>query len=390
MSFLKDSEVQAAENLLRTYGRFLRNYKANLRLRISSTADNDEKLFVLKFGGDTERVSVFELLESDNKILNKILLVFFHLGNEAKKLNRESKKITEKLIIIEDEINSSDNTRLTPEEATNNAIVKFSYALEDLLNMKFLIQNSIFLSVNVIHQFSALFTMEKYFQITPSSCFPSNLDDVGMLFRNLMIFDAVFENSDYKTYLQLYGELISSQEGQMDDNVLRNLQNTLHELHLLLDGNIFQIAIDNLLTLKSKIKPKSLKRLENFILVYIKNLINAISMYDQNICELTETDEIIKLNIFIVIYQNLFGNFDPKNFRFSKEINNKFCVITVYNILWNGNVFLKKNVSSLFKSNLDVSKIQQNFMNQKVQTISKDATVMYASQVKLFNLEVSH
>lgn len=385
MSFLKDPELQAAETLLRTYGKFLRNYKDNLKQRISSKSDNDKKLFRLKFGENTENVSVFELLESDNKILNKILLVFFHLGNEAKRLNEGSKKITEKLIIIEDEINSSDNSNLTPEEATNNAIVKFSYALEDLLNMKFLIQNSIFLSVNVIHQFSALFTMEKYFQIVPSSCFPSNLDDIGMLFKNLMIFDAVFENSDYKTYLQMYGELISGQEGQMDDNILRNLQNTLHELHLLLDGNIFQIAIDNLLALRGKIKPKSLKRLENFMLIYIKNLINSISMYDNNICELTETDEIIKLNIFIVIYQNLFGNFDPKNLRLATEINNKFCVVTIYNILWNGNAFLKKNVPALFKSNLDVAKVQQNFMNQKVQTLGKDATVMYASQVRILS-----
>lgn len=383
MSFLKDPEIQAAENLLRSYGKFLRGYKENLRKIISTKSEYKKNIFQLKFGGKTEKVSAFELLESDNKILNKILLVFFHLGNEAKRLDDGSREIIEKLIIVEDEINSSDNSELTQEEATTNAIVKFSYALQDLLNMKFLIQNSIFLSVNVIHQFSALFTMEKYFRITPSSCFPSNLDDVGMLFKNLMVFDSVFQNSDYKSYLQLYGEFISGQEEQIDEDVLRNLQNTLHELHLLLDGNIFQIAIDNLIALKAKIKEKALQQLESFLLVYIKNLIETIKTYDSNISELTETDEIIKLNIFIVIYQNLFGNFDPKNLRAAMEINNKFCAITIYNILWNGNLFLKKNVPSLFKSNLDVAKIQQNFMNQKVQTLGKDAVVMYASQVRI-------
>lgn len=381
MSFLKDPDLQASENLLRTYGRFLRSYKANLKQKISENLDSRDKLFQLKFGGDTEKVSVFELLESDNKILNKILLVFFHLGKEAKRLDNGAKKIAMKLIIVEDEIRSSDNNNLSIEEATNNVIVKFSYALEDLLNMKFLIQNSIFLSVNVIHQFSALFTMEKYFQITPSSCFPSNLDDVAILFKNLMVLDAIFLNSDYKTYLELYGELISSQEGQLDENAMRNLQNTLHELHLLLDGNIFQIGIDNLIALKGKIKERSLKRLESFILIYIKNLINSINLFDPNISELSETDEVIKLNIVIVIYQKLFGNFDAKSLRLATEINNKFCAITLYNILWNGNNFLKKNVPALFKSSLDVAKVQQSFMQSKVQTLSKDATVMYASQV---------
>jgi WASH complex subunit 7, N-terminal len=381
MSFLKDPEAQAAENLLRSYGRFLRNFKENLHKIQSTKSENEKKIFQLSSGEQSENIPVFELLESENKILNKILLVFFHLGNEAKRLNGGAQRITERLIVIEDEINSSDNSNLTHEEATNNAIVKFSSALEDLLNMKFLIQNSIFLSVNVIHQFSALFTMEKYFRITPSSCFPSNLDDIGMLFKNLMVLDSVFINSEYKTYLQLYGEFISKQEGQMDDNVMLNLQNTLHELHLLLDGNIFLIAIDNLIALKGKLSPKALKRLESFILVYIKNLISSINMFDANLSELTETDEIIKLNIFIVIYQHLFGNFDPKNLRLATDINNKFCAITLYNFLWNGNAFLKKNVPTLFKSSLDVSKIQQNYMNQKVQALTKDATTSYASQV---------
>lgn len=382
MSFLKDSDLQAAENLLRSYGRFLRNYKENLKQRITcSQTERNEKLFHLIFGEKVENLSPFELLDSDNKILNKILLVFFHLGTEAKRLNICSKKIIEKLIVIEDEIKSSDNSELTPEEATNNAIVKFSYALEDLLNMKFLIQNSIFLSVNVIHQYSALFT-ERYFQISPSSCFPSNLDDIGMLFKNLMIFDEIFEASDYKTYLQLYGELICK-EGQADDEnaLVRSLQNTIQEIQLLLDGNIFQLAIDNLLALKGKIKQKSLNKLESFLLVYVKKLIGSINVFDSNICELTDTDEIIKLNIFVVIYQKMFGNLDPKNLRLVTEINSKFCAITVYNILWDGNTFLKKNVPSLFKSTLDVSRVQQIFMNQKVQSLGKDAVLLYTSQV---------
>lgn len=88
MSFLKDPDLQASETLLRTYGKFLRSYKKNLSDRVISTkSENCENLFKLKFGEDTEIVSVYELLQSDNKILNKILMVFFHLGKEAKRLD---------------------------------------------------------------------------------------------------------------------------------------------------------------------------------------------------------------------------------------------------------------------------------------------------------------
>lgn len=380
MSFLKDPELQAAENVLRNYGRFIRGYKT--KLRTAPKSEIREELLQLSFGEKNENISAFELLESDNRVLSKILLVFFHLGQEAKSLNNGSKEIAAKLIVIDDEIKTSDNNELTQAEATSNAIVRFSYALEDLLNMKFLIQNSIFLAVNVIHQYSALFSMEKFFQISPTASFPSNLDDVGLLFKNFMIFDAIFASSDYKTYLQLYGEMISGQEGQIDENSLRNLQNTLHEISLLLDGNIFQLAIDNLVTLKAKIKPSPLKKLENFILNYITSLINSTNMFDSSISELTDTDQVIKINVFIVIYQNLFGNFDAKNLRLVSEINNKHCAIPILNILWNGNEFLKKNVPLLYKSSLDVAKVQQAFMAQKVQSLTKDATAMYATQVR--------
>lgn len=379
MSFLKDPELQAAENVLRNYGRFIRSYKA--KLRTAAKSEIREDLFRLSVGEKNENISAFELLESDNRVLSKILLVFFHLGQEAKRLNYGSKEIAEKLIVIDDEIKTSDNNELTPDEATDNAIVRFSYALEDLLNMKFLIQNSIFLAVNVIHQYSALLSMEKFIQISPTAAFPSNLDDVGLLFKNFMMFDAIFASSDYKTYLQLYGEMISAQEGQIDGNALRNLQNTLHELSLLLDGNIFQLAIDNLVTLKAKIKQGPRKKLENFILNYITSLINSTTMFEANISELTDTEQVIKINVFIVIYQKLFGNFDARNLRLVTEVNNKLCAIPIFNILWNGNEFLKKNVPSLYKSSLDVAKVQQAFMTQKVQSLTKDATAMYATQV---------
>lgn len=382
MSFLKDPTEKAAEDLLKKFGSFIKNYKQTLSQQIFTKSDQ-KSIFQLYYGHDTENISINQLFECDNKLLSKILIVFHHLGNEMKRLDSASEKIIEKLTLIEEEITVSiSDGDLSQEEATNNAVVKFSYALEDLLNMKFLIQNSISLSRNLIQQISALYAMEKHFHITPSSCFPSHFDDLGLVFKNLMLFDSVFQNSNYKEYLRLYGELIERQQGQMDDDLIRNLQNTLHELDLLLDGNIFQIGIDNLIALKGKIKPKVLKKLENSLMVYIKNLMNSINMFETNISELMETNEIVKLNVFIVIYQNMFGNFDAKCMRLASEINNKFCAITLYNTLWNGNEYLKKMVPAIFKFNFDIRKMQLNMLSQKVQSLNKE-TMTYASQVSI-------
>jgi hypothetical protein len=100
MSFLKDPEQHAAEQLLRSYGRFLRNFKDGLNLEVSAKSSHKNKIIGLKYGDNCENISIFELLNSDNKVLSKILLVFFHLQKEATKLDEGAREIIERLMII--------------------------------------------------------------------------------------------------------------------------------------------------------------------------------------------------------------------------------------------------------------------------------------------------
>lgn len=388
MNFLKNSDAQAAEDLLKIYGRFIRNYKETTEKLTSSKPSSkiSSNFFQLRNDSLPENVSMIELLQSENKLVTKVLIVFFHLNKEARKLIRHSKLMTNKLIIIEDEIISvNELAGVNGSDPNDDALLKFSYALEDLFNMKFLIQNSIFLSVNVIQQYCALFSIEKFLHITPTSHFPSNLDDVVSIFRNLMILDKIFQSGIYKSYLELYCELLLQKTAE-DDDRHKNLLNTLHELDLLLDGNIFQIALDNIVAIKSRIKPRSLKALENFLLIYIKNVIFGINVFNSNISELSDVEEVIKVNVAVVIYQRMFENLDPKLVRMINDINLKYpSIIIEGNIIWNGNDFLKTYLPSLEKTNFDLDKTQRNYMNQKVNEICRE-TVQYSSQVRDFSL----
>lgn len=387
MSFIKTSESQAAEDLMKSYGRFLRNFKESLNKVGVEDKSSSQILLILKHDSTPDNVSVFQLLDSDNKLLTKVLIVFFHLSKEAKKLIKHAAPIVKKLTLIEDEIVSAmeaqnDGVNGDPIE---NAIIKFSYSLEELMNMKFLIQNSIFLSANVIQQYCALFTMEKFLHIMPSTQFPSNLDDVALLFKNLMIFDTIFRSGIYKSYLELYGEMLVKNETKFgaNEDAFRNLQSTLHELDLLLDGKIFELALDNIIAIKARIKTKSLTMLENFMLTYIKNLISSINVLDSgnNISELSDTDDIIKLNIMTVIYQKLFENLDPKNLRCIIEVNNKYPALILHgNFIYNGNEFLKRFISSMEKTNIDIDKMQHTFLSQKIHALNRDAT-QYSTQL---------
>ena len=179
MNSLKDPLAASGEELLKKFGSFLRTYKENLENLSGESGinqNNSTNLFRLDYSHDKENLNEFQLIESDNKLLNKILLVFYHLHQEVKRLNQESQNTLQTLIYVEDDIsNSGENSELNNDDLMTNAIVKFSFVLEDLLNMKFLVQNSILVANNIIQQMSALYSMEKYIKITAASVFPVNL-----------------------------------------------------------------------------------------------------------------------------------------------------------------------------------------------------------------------
>ena len=376
MNFLKNPDDQAADDLIKEYGRFIRNYQEmTSNLTIGKSVPN--QYIQLICDQTPENISMIELLESENKLLTKVLIVFFHLEQQAIFADPNNK-----LIVIEDEIISvNELAGSSGENLQDNALVKFSYALEDLVDMKFVIQNTIYLSVNIFQQYCALFSMDKLLHITPTTTFPSNLDDVLLLFRNLMVFDVIFKSGVYKMYLEQYSNMLFEQQMEEDDRYL-NLQNTLHELDLLLDGNIFQIALDNIIAIKERVKAKNLKLLENFMLSYIKNRIYEINLMGNNISELSDTEVIIKLNIAVVMYQKMFDNLDPKPFRLIIDINYKYPAIIIQgNIIWNGNEFLKMYLPSFEKTNVDIDKYQHNYLKQRVNELQKE-TLQYSSQVR--------
>lgn len=380
MNFLRNPDDQAADDLIKEYGRFIRGYQ-EMTSNLTIGKSTPKQYIQLICDQNPENISMIELLNSENKLMTKVLIVFFHLSKESRKLTKHSKLIANKLVVIEDEIISvNELAGSTGENLQDNALVKFSYALEDLVDMKFVIQNTIYLSVNIFQQYCALFSMDKLLRITPTTQFPSNLDDVLLLFRNLMVFDLIFKSGVYKMYLEQYSNMLFEQQMEDDDRYL-NLQNTLHELDLLLDGNIFQIALDNIIAIKERVKAKNLKLLENFMLSYIKNLIYGINLMGNNISELSDTEEIIKLNIGVVMYQKMFDNLDPKHFRLIIDINYKYPAIIIQgNIIWNGNEFLKMYLPSLEKTNVDIDKYQQNYLKQRINELQKEA-LQYTSQV---------
>lgn len=172
----------AGEEQCRKYGLYLSELKSNFD-NVVSTANNPSKnstklsqnLIKLNYSSsDCEKVSLFKLLESDNKILSKILLVFGVLKEETRYLNFESRRIQQILVFFDDELTNlgSEDKKLTNEEYNNLVIVKFSANLEHFVRLKYLVQKLIFVANHYVQQLSALFLNDKFVNVQLTNCFP--------------------------------------------------------------------------------------------------------------------------------------------------------------------------------------------------------------------------
>lgn len=404
MDFVKDQEQIEADKLLKSYGKFIRTFSKSIqdKLQLDSTTnenlldfDISEKVIHLSVDGDNENISSIDLLQSsENKVLSKILMVLLHLRHETKKLHGAAREIIDNLMLTQYEIDQNDketdSSQVSDEQRLQKNVERFSFALEDLLNMKFLIHNMIFVTINLINQLSAIFSSEKsYFCVSLSSFFPSTLDDVAMLLQSLMIFDSIIRNSDFKSYLEIYGEIMTNAQHQIESEMFRSLLGTLHELHLLLDGNFLRLCLDNLSVAKIKISIKSQKRFELFYSNYVKNVIASLCTLEGNSETPCDVHPIVKINVMTILYPKLFETFDMKNLlRNTMEINSKYPAIVIGNHLWNGGEILQEFIPSLQKSLNEVPKLQQQFLTSRINQLERESAVNWATLTSQWILQM--
>jgi hypothetical protein len=124
-------------------------------------------LIKINYDTDNEDISLFQLLECDNKLLSKILMVFAVLKNEVLYLGGESKKLQQIFLYLDDDLNnlgsSEEQKKLTNEEYTSILLVKFSSNLQHFVRFKFLVQKIVFVANHYVQQLAALFLNDKYF-----------------------------------------------------------------------------------------------------------------------------------------------------------------------------------------------------------------------------------
>lgn len=158
---------------------------------------------------------------------------------------------------------------------------------------------------------------------------------------------------------------------------LNGLRQMIAEMDELFQGKLVENSLQRCVTVKENVSPKALGRFATHIQSHIKRTMADVMKYPQDLSELNDCKEIVRVNVMCIFYHAFFGNLDQKTFKSLIEISNKFCGITlISNIVWCPEVFIGRHAATLLKGHEkfvnDADKIRQTFLTTKTANLSKD------------------
>ncbi|KAH1185632.1 hypothetical protein KIL84_018381 [Mauremys mutica] len=243
-----------AEVQLKNYGKFLEEYTSQLR-RIEDALD-DSVGDVWDFNLDPialkllpyEQSSLLELINTENKVLNKVITVYAALCCEIKKLKYEA------------ETKFYNGLLFYGEGATDSSMVEGDSQIQMGRFISFLQELSCFVTrcdevvMNVIHQLAVLYTSNKNAPKiieTSGVHFQTMYEHLGELLTVLLTLDEIVDNhATLKDHWTMYKRLLKSVHHNpskfgIQEDKLKPFEKLLLKLEgQLLDGMIFQACIE--------------------------------------------------------------------------------------------------------------------------------------------------
>lgn len=198
----------------------------------------------IRYSPKNENITYFQLVNSDNKILNKIIIVFTHLCTSANDLVEKSRELIQRFLFYDEDLSMIG---VEGAEGYGN-IVKISEILKFLFEIKYFLNNCVAVTVNMTKQLGALFETEKsYFNLQASIHFQSVFHRFADVIHIFVIFNEILSNSNihnWSTYRKSVKSVelnIEKFERKYDKTALVGLQTVLMELETIFSGRLLQV-----------------------------------------------------------------------------------------------------------------------------------------------------
>lgn len=169
----------------------------------------------------------------------------------------------------------------------------------------------------------------------------------------LVTFDQIIVNSNARECWPILLKSIDSVQenldrfpGEFTTINTSGLQNVFSELSILFTGDLFQMLLDGLQSLRMTFDINTLTSVMHYFDAYLRTQFFKIEKYTHVILnDFTEARDVIKVNVMCVLHHSVFGKLDPALFGRLFEVNSRHCGITlVEHFLWQPEVFIGRYV----------------------------------------------
>ncbi|XP_063704330.1 WASH complex subunit 4 [Culicoides brevitarsis] len=399
----KNALVFSAQLQLKKYGEFLESYSQSLDTLLDQHSNSrkigSNSICSVVNDDSNEATTLFQIIDSDNKLLSKIIVTFASLFDDCRQIKVEARELQHNFVLMDEslaelETRCSDKSQL---KSTCLSHVQFGNVLEMLFRVKYFVEHVTNVICLTLRQLAALFEVEKqYLKVSKSIHFQSVFHHIGELLVIVITFQELLQHASLSNYWQFYKQAINSikyntDKFKFDQNGVRGVENILLELEQLLLGDVFEQLLTAVSKIKNETNPKTLGIFSGHVFSYIKTTLYEISRCDSEFHENFEAFNLIKVTSVAVLYHHLFGNLDKSLFRQTIDMNSKFCVVNLLgNQLWLAEKFLNKHVAVLMKGErltLEIQKNRQSYLTKRNQGISKDVK-QYFTAVTLWNINL--
>ncbi|KAJ6648574.1 WASH complex subunit 4 [Pseudolycoriella hygida] len=318
-----------------------------------------------------ENITWFQLINSDDKLLVKLISTFCELTSEVNRLIDESKSLLLDFMYQDDACENLSKSQI---------FVQISRNLELLYTILNFLQRCSGVASEIFNQMSEFVAFKEQFN---GHFFSATV--IGSLADLLVVvatYEQIFSTCMMREHWSSFRKAVESvvvDDCRNDD--MTALQIVIGELEQLFDGKLFQNLIQTLYNIKIVWEPKVDSTIATLFNVYLDELHNKIIKLDKmSQVDVQDSRDIIKFTLMSIARHNLFVIFNQKTIKMVYDINSRFFGVTlVENVLWSPEEFLEKHATTK-------SHTHQTF----VTTASKIRLQYYESTLKCKLLNEPH
>lgn len=333
--------IDIGASQLRQFNEFLENHSEMLSRLNKISQSKAPKLEPSKYRPislnpdmPNENMTWFQLINSDDKLLVKLISTFCELTSEVSRLVEESKTILLDFMYQDD----------MSEHLTKSQIfVQISRSLELLYTTLNFLQRCSSVAAKIFNQISQFVTFKEHF----NGHFFSNtvIGSLADLMVVVATFEQIYSTCIIKEHWSSFRRAVDSvvvDDCKSDD--MTALQIVIGELEHLFDGKLFQKLIQTLYNIKILWEPKVDSAITTLFNIYLDELhMKIIKLDKMSQVDVQGSRDIIKFTLMSIARHNLFVIFNQKSIKMVYDINNRFFGVTlVENVLWSPEEFLEK------------------------------------------------